>query len=181
MSGRLLDDAQHRAAAALVEVPPSVLELGERFAAAGFAMALVGGTVRDAVLGRSSPDIDLTTDARPEQVLSLLEGWAQRSWEVGIAFGTVGARHGDHKLEITTYRAESYDRTSRKPDVSYGDSLVGDLHRRDFTVNAMALTLPDRKLVDPFGGLADLVQRVLRTPGSPESSFDDDPLRFIFK
>lgn len=174
-----LDDAQHRAAAALVEVPPSILELGERFAGGGFELALVGGTVRDAVLGRSSPDTDLTTDARPEQVLPLLEDWAHSTWDVGIAFGTVGARHGDHKLEITTYRAESYDRTSRKPDVSYGDSLVGDLLRRDFTINAMALTLPDRTLVDPFGGLADLVQRVLRTPGSPESSFDDDPLRMM--
>jgi len=179
VSDQSLDDAAHRAAAALVDVPAPVAELGERFAAAGFELALVGGTVRDAVLGRSSPDIDLTTDARPEEVQRLLEGWAHGTWDVGIAFGTVGARHGDEKLEITTYRAESYDRESRKPDVSYGDTLEGDLHRRDFTINAMALTLPNRVLVDPFGGLGDLVQRVLRTPGSPESSFDDDPLRMM--
>ena len=179
VSDQSIDDAQHRAAAALIDVPEPVAKLGARFAAAGFELSLVGGTVRDAVLGRPSPDIDLTTNARPDLVQSLLEGWAHNVWDVGIAFGTVGARHGDHKLEITTYRAEAYDRESRKPDVSYGDNLEGDLLRRDFTVNAMALTLPGNRLIDPFGGLGDLVKRVIRTPGLPESSFDDDPLRMV--
>ena len=155
------------------------LELGERFASAGHELALVGGPVRDALLGRWGDDLDLTTDARPEVVLDVVRGWADAVWDVGIAFGTVGVRKGEHKLEITTYRAEAYDRGSRKPEVSYGASLADDLRRRDFTVNAMAVRLPSFEFVDLHGGLDDLAAGVLRTPGTPEASFGDDPLRMM--
>ncbi len=155
------------------------VELGELFSAAGHELALVGGPVRDALLGRLGDDLDLTTDARPERVLELVAGWADATWDVGIAFGTVGVRKGEHKLEITTYRAEAYDRESRKPEVSYGDSLAEDLVRRDFTVNAMAVRLPSLEFVDLHGGLDDLAAQVLRTPGTPEDSFTDDPLRMM--
>ncbi|MFN8146332.1 MAG: CCA tRNA nucleotidyltransferase [Candidatus Nanopelagicales bacterium] len=167
------------ATAALVARAGVVVELGERFAAAGHELALVGGPVRDAFLGRPTDDLDVTTDARPEQVLALVDGWADATWDVGIAFGTVGLRKGDHKIEVTTYRAESYDASSRKPEVSYGTSLEEDLRRRDFTVNAMAVRLPSLELVDPFGGLDDLGAGLLRTPGTPEESFGDDPLRMM--
>ncbi len=175
----LLSEAQRRAVGELVRVSPVLEELGERFAAAGHQLALVGGSVRDALLGRLGNDLDLTTDARPEQVLALVKPWADAHWEVGIAFGTVGARKGRYLIEITTYRAEAYDRTSRKPQVTYGDSLQDDLVRRDFTVNAMALALPGSRFVDPYGGLRDLAARVLRTPGPPGDSFGDDPLRML--
>ena len=155
------------------------LELGRLFAAAGQELALVGGPVRDALLGRLVDDLDLTTDARPERVLEIVHGWADAVWDVGIAFGTVGVRKGEHKIEITTYRAEAYDRDSRKPDVSYGESLADDLARRDFTVNALAVRLPSLEFVDLHGGVADLRAAVLRTPGTPEQSFSDDPLRMM--
>ena len=155
------------------------LDLGRVFAAAGHELALVGGPVRDALLGRPVEDLDLTTDARPERVLELVEGWADAVWDIGIAFGTVGVRKGHHTIEITTYRAESYDRDSRKPEVSYGSSLAEDLVRRDFTVNAMAMRLPSCEFVDLHGGLADLRAGILRTPGTPEDSFSDDPLRML--
>jgi poly(A) polymerase len=167
------------AVALLRERTPVVEELGRLFAAAGHELALVGGPVRDAFLGRVGDDLDLTTDARPERVLALVEDWADATWDVGIAFGTVGVRKGDHKLEITTYRAEAYDRTSRKPEVSYGESLDDDLVRRDFTVNALAVRLPQWELVDLHDGVADLTAQVLRTPGTPEESFSDDPLRMM--
>ena len=167
------------ATAVLAQRAAVALDLGERFAAAGHELALVGGPVRDSFLGRDTDDLDLTTDARPERVLEVVAGWADATWEVGIAFGTVGVRKGDHKLEITTYRAEAYDAGSRKPEVSYGTSLEDDLRRRDFTVNAMAVRLPALELVDPFGGLADLEAGLLRTPGTPEESFTDDPLRMM--
>ncbi len=160
-------------------VPPEAAELGGIFAAAGHEIALVGGPVRDAFLGRATADLDLTTDAHPQAVLKLVRSWADALWDVGIAFGTVGVRKGDVQLEITTYRAEAYDRGSRKPDVAYGSSLLDDLARRDFTVNAMAVSLPDVVFVDPFDGLADLRAGVLRTPGTPEDSFSDDPLRMM--
>ncbi|SEG83066.1 poly(A) polymerase [Thermomonospora echinospora] len=160
-------------------IPPTADELGRRFAAAGHELALVGGPVRDALLSRPGKDVDLTTDAFPEQVLQLVEGWADAVWTIGIEFGTVGLRKGDLQLEITTYRSESYDPKSRKPDVAYGTSLVDDLARRDFAVNAMAARLPGHEFVDPFGGLADLRRKVLRTPGRPEDSFGDDPLRMM--
>ncbi len=171
--------AQRRAVAALVRVGPVLDELAARFAAAGHALALVGGSVRDALLGRLHSDLDLTTDAHPEQVLRIVRPWADAHWDVGIAFGTIGARKGDYVIEITTYRAESYDPSSRKPEVTYGRSLEADLARRDFAVNAMAVLLPERRFVDPYGGLRDLAQRLLRTPGSPHDSFSDDPLRMM--
>jgi poly(A) polymerase len=170
-----------RVSAAPASHPPVVDELGKRFAAAGHEIALVGGPVRDALLGRLDrlDDLDFTTSARPAEVLSLLSGWADAVWDVGIAFGTVGAQKDGYRLEVTTYRSEAYDRDSRKPEVTYGDSLEGDLLRRDFTVNAMAVVLPDRSLVDPFGGVVDLERRVLRTPATPQESFSDDPLRMM--
>jgi poly(A) polymerase len=169
-----------RAALALLRERAAVVEeLGTLFAGAGHELALVGGPVRDAFLGRVVDDLDLTTDARPERVLEVVAGWADATWDVGIAFGTVGVRKGDHKLEITTYRAEAYDRTSRKPEVTYGDSLADDLVRRDFTVNALAVRLPSWELVDLHDGVGDLGRRVLRTPGTPEESFSDDPLRMM--
>jgi poly(A) polymerase len=167
------------AAALLAAVSPLANELGELFAAAGHQLALVGGPVRDVFLGRASGDIDLTTDAPPDQVQAIVRGWADQVWTVGIAFGTVGLRKGGSTFEITTYRSESYDRSSRKPIVTYGRSLEDDLARRDFTVNAMAARLPGHEIVDPFGGLADLQHKVLRTPGAPQQSFTDDPLRIL--
>ncbi|MFC0040580.1 CCA tRNA nucleotidyltransferase [Actinomadura rayongensis] len=158
---------------------PVAEALGERFAAAGHELALVGGPVRDALLRRPTKDVDLTTDAPPERILALIDGWADAVWTVGIEFGTVGLRKDGHELEITTYRSESYDPKSRKPDVVYGTSLVEDLRRRDFAVNAMAARLPDYEFVDPFGGLTDLKDGLLRTPGRPEDSFGDDPLRML--
>ncbi|GAA3423871.1 CCA tRNA nucleotidyltransferase [Streptosporangium sandarakinum] len=161
------------------KIAPVADELGELFAADGHQIALVGGSVRDVFLGRIGNDLDLTTDARPETVLALVRDWADSVWTVGIDFGTVGVRKDGWLLEITTYRSESYDPASRKPEVSYGDTLEGDLARRDFAINAMALRLPSREFVDPHGGLDDLHARMLRTPGPPERSFDDDPLRML--
>jgi len=174
-----LTHVQQQAVVELVRVAPVVDELGARFAAAGFRLALVGGSVRDALLGRLGHDLDFTTDARPDAIAKLLEGWADAIWDVGREFGTIAARRGEYELEITTYRSEAYDPESRKPAVEYDDSLDGDLVRRDFTVNAMALTLPDHAFVDPHGGLLDLAAGQLRTPGTPESSFSDDPLRMM--
>jgi poly(A) polymerase len=175
-----IKERQLQAAAALLAIRfPVATELGELFAIAGHELALVGGPVRDAFLDRQSPDIDLTTDATPQRVLEVVAGWADQVWTIGIDFGTVGIRKGGQTLEITTYRSDAYDRTSRKPVVSYGKSLEEDLARRDFTVNAMAARLPGYELVDPSGGLADLRRNVLRTPGAPEVSFADDPLRIM--
>ncbi|GAA2474204.1 CCA tRNA nucleotidyltransferase [Streptomyces gobitricini] len=182
-----LSQVQHRAVSELLCVSPVADDLARRFQEAGFSLALVGGSVRDALLGRLGNDLDFTTDARPEDVLKIVRPWADAVWEVGIAFGTVGvqkaARGGDaeqiFQIEITTYRSEAYDRTSRKPEVSYGDSIEEDLVRRDFTVNAMAVALPEKEFIDPHGGLEDLAERVLRTPGTPEDSFSDDPLRMM--
>jgi poly(A) polymerase len=175
-----LNERQLKAAAKLLAgVSPYVAELGALFAAAGHELALVGGPVRDVFLGRPSQDLDLTTDARPDRIQEITRGWADQTWTVGIAFGTVGLRKGSRTFEITTYRADSYDRISRKPDVTYGESLEADLARRDFTVNAMAARLPGYQLVDPFGGLQDLRRHSLRTPGAAEESFSDDPLRIL--
>ena len=162
-----------------VTLPKFVVELGERFADAGHELALVGGPVRDMFLGSSVTDLDFTTDAVPETIQQVLTGWAHAQWDIGAAFGTIGARYGDWIVEITTYRDEQYDPDSRKPEVVFGTELVEDLRRRDFTVNAMALRLPDFELVDPFGGIKALVAGVLETPGTPQSSFSDDPLRMM--
>ena len=172
---------QRKAAAALLRAntPPAVAELGDLFSRAGHELALVGGPVRDVFLGGRPKDLDLTTDAVPERVLEITRAWADRTWTVGIAFGTVGLRKRDDIFEITTYRSEAYDRSSRKPEVEYGTSLVADLERRDFTINAMAARLPSFELADPFGGLEALREKVIRTPGRPEDSFSDDPLRIL--
>ena len=174
-----LADLRQRLGRALTEVSPVALDLGHRFAAVGRELALVGGPVRDAALGRTVADLDLTTDAPPQQVMELLADWADALWDVGVAFGTVGVRRGDVQVEITTYRSESYDVDSRKPAVAFGASLAGDLGRRDFTVNSMAVRLPDLVFVDPYGGLIDLAAGRLRTPNSPAESFSDDPLRMM--
>ena len=198
--GQPVSPAVQQTVRELVELAPVLGRLGERFTAAGFEIHLVGGSVRDALLaagsstnssgagtsgttssGRaSSGDLDVTTSARPEQVLDLLHGWAGSTWNTGIEFGTVGAEVDGVRLEITTYRADRYDRQSRNPEVAWGDSLADDLARRDFTVNAMAVSLgPDRTVTDPFGGLGDLLAGRLRTPGPAVDSFADDPLRML--
>jgi poly(A) polymerase len=175
-----MSNEQRKAVAALLrEQVPAVAEIGRLFARHGHELALVGGPVRDVLLGQQPGDLDLTTDATPDQVLKITSGWADRTWEVGIAFGTVGLRKDSAFFEITTYRSEQYERTSRRPGVRYGTSLEDDLGRRDFTVNAMAARLPDYEFTDPFGGFEALRERVLRTPGPPERSFGDDPLRIL--
>ncbi len=160
-------------------VPPLALELGERFVGAGFELALVGGWVRDALMRRGQADLDFTTNASPEQVIETVKGWADGIWDVGIRFGTVGViKNGEH-LEITTYRAEQYEEDSRKPTVNFGTSLNEDLARRDFSINAIALSLPDGEIHDPFGGISDIAAGLIRTPGAPTDSFSDDPLRMM--
>ncbi|MEI6590532.1 MAG: CCA tRNA nucleotidyltransferase [Actinomycetes bacterium] len=154
-------------------------KLGAAFESAGFELALVGGSVRDAFLGRTSPDLDFTTSAKPEQTQMILKPLVDAIWDIGKEFGTIGAKLGEDTIEITTYRAEAYDSDSRKPIVAFGDNLADDLVRRDFTVNSMALRLPDMVFVDPHDGLKDLIAGVLRTPGKPEDSFSDDPLRML--
>jgi poly(A) polymerase len=156
-------------------------EVAARFADAGLRLYLVGGVVRDAVLGRlhDEADLDFTTDARPDDIERVLAGWADATWDQGRRFGTIGARKGTRTVEITTHRAEAYQPDSRKPEVVFADAVEADLSRRDFTVNAMALSLPDLTLIDPFGGVADLAEHRLRTPLSPEESFTDDPLRMM--
>lgn len=174
---------RERAVATLVELSPVAVELGEIFERAGHELALVGGPVRDAFLGKASVDLDFATSARPEETERLLAAWADATWDVGKDFGTIGARRrrggDDVVVEVTTYRSDVYDGTSRKPEVAFGDNLEGDLSRRDFTVNAMAVRMPSLEFVDPFDGLADLARRLLRTPVTPEQSFDDDPLRMM--
>ena len=174
-----LVDVQAAVTAELDRIGPVIEELGARFADVGHELALVGGPVRDAMLGRRSNDLDFTTSARPEQTDRILKSWGDAWWDMGRDFGTIGARKGDWVVEVTTYRSEAYDPDSRKPQVAYGDTLAGDLGRRDFTVNAMAVRLPGREVEDPYGGLMDLAHRVLRTPGTPEQSFSDDPLRMM--
>ncbi|WP_201359377.1 CCA tRNA nucleotidyltransferase [Mycobacterium paraintracellulare] len=170
------------AAVALNRHAPMLAELGSAFEGAGHQLYLVGGSVRDALLGRLSPDLDFTTDARPEQVQNILRRWADNLWDTGIQFGTVGVGKGDHRLEITTFRADTYDQVSRNPDVQYGDRLEDDLVRRDFTANAMAVRITPEgpgEFLDPLGGLAALRERMLDTPAAPEVSFGDDPLRML--
>jgi poly(A) polymerase len=174
-----LTAAQRSAVAELLRVSPVADELGRRFAAAGFELHLVGGSVRDALLGRLGDDLDFCTDARPEDTLRLLTGWAEAIWETGREFGTIGAQRRGLRLEVTTFRADAYDGVTRNPVVAYGTGLLEDLRRRDFTVNAMAVSLPDHRFADPYGGLADLAARAIRTPGTPRESFGDDPLRML--
>ena len=165
----------------LIERAPLASSLAQAFKAKGFTLALVGGPVRDAILGRLGNDLDFTTNALPQESKKILQAWAENVWETGIAFGTVAGKRGDTTVEVTTYRSEQYDADSRKPEVEYGKDILGDLARRDFTVNSMALELTGEapEFIDPFNGLADLAKKVLRTPGKPNDSFNDDPLRMM--
>ncbi|HVV22360.1 MAG TPA: CCA tRNA nucleotidyltransferase [Pseudonocardiaceae bacterium] len=171
--------ARQNAVLTLMRLSPVTGELAKRFQAAGHSLYLVGGSVRDALLGRPITDLDFTTDARPTAIQRLLSGWADAQWDTGIAFGTVGARKADQTIEITTFRADAYDGHSRNPDVTFGDSIEGDLVRRDFTVNAMAVDLVTERFVDPHDGMSALLAGVLDTPAAPERSFGDDPLRML--
>jgi poly(A) polymerase len=158
---------------------PVVAVLAEAFAKAGHELAIVGGPVRDALLGRPVNDLDFTTDARPDDILRIVTPISSARWDIGRDFGTIGARVQREQVEITTFRADSYDGVTRKPTVEFGDTIEGDLVRRDFTVNSMALRVPGRTLVDPTGGVEDLVRGLLRTPSDPMVSFGDDPLRML--
>ena len=178
------DDAEllTRAAVELNRHGHVLREIGGRFALAGRELYLVGGTVRDAVLGRLTTDLDFTTDARPDEVQHIVRPWADAIWDTGIDFGTVGVGKAGHRLEITTFRADSYDQVSRNPEVRFGDSLEDDLVRRDFTANAMAVRITGDgpgEFCDPLGGLAAVRRRILDTPAAPEVSFGDDPLRML--
>ena len=184
-----LTASERRRIGALVQAEPALLMLARRFTSAGHELAIVGGPVRDALMERASQDWDLTTSALPEVIEELVAGWADAVWDVGREFGTIALRKGSAQIEITTYRSDEYDSTSRKPQVRFGDSLEGDLSRRDFAVNSMAVRIsagPDPDdgaiewtFVDPHGGLADLTAGVLRTPVAAGISFGDDPLRMM--
>ena len=165
----------------LIEKAPLASSLAQAFSAKGFTLALVGGPVRDAILGRLGNDLDFTTNAKPEESKKILQGWAEHVWDTGIAFGTVAGKLGDTTVEVTTYRSDVYGKDSRKPDVSYGETIEGDLSRRDFRINSMALELTGATpvFIDPFDGLSDLTKKILQTPGRPEDSFSDDPLRML--
>jgi len=176
-----LDAAGELAIRSLIERAPLASSLAQAFKEAGFKLALVGGPVRDAILGRLGNDLDFTTDAKPLETKKILQSWAEDVWDIGIDFGTIAGKRGDTTVEITTYRSDKYDLDSRKPEVEFGENIEGDLSRRDFTINAMALELTGAKpeFIDVFNGLADLSAKVLRTPVAPEQSFSDDPLRMM--
>ena len=165
----------------LIEKAPLASSLAQAFSAKGYTLALVGGPVRDAILGRLGNDLDFTTNAKPEESKKILHGWAEHVWDTGIAFGTVAGKLGDTTVEVTTYRSDVYEKDSRKPEVSYGENIEGDLSRRDFRINSMALELTGvtPQFIDPFDGLSDLTKKILQTPGKPEDSFSDDPLRML--
>lgn len=176
-----LDAAGELAIRSLIERAPLASSLAQAYKAAGYKLALVGGPVRDAILGRLGNDLDFTTDAKPLESKKILSSWAENVWDTGIEFGTVAGKRGETTVEVTTYRSDKYDPESRKPEVEFGENINGDLSRRDFTVNAMALELTGDKpeFIDIFNGLADLTSKILRTPVSPEQSFSDDPLRMM--
>ncbi len=178
---RTLGAAGELAIASLIERAPLASSLAQAFKAQGFSLALVGGSVRDALLGRLGNDLDFTTNAKPQESKKILQSWAENIWDTGIEFGTVAGKRGETTVEVTTYRTESYDPESRKPEVVYGENIEGDLSRRDFTVNSMALELTEDKpkFIDPFNGIGDLSKKVLRTPTKAENSFSDDPLRMM--
>ena len=176
-----LDAAGELAIRSLIERAPLASSLAQAFKEAGFKLALVGGPVRDAILGRLGNDLDFTTDSKPLETKKILQSWAEDVWDIGIDFGTIAGKRGDTTVEITTYRSDKYDLDSRKPEVKFGENIEGDLSRRDFTVNAMALELTGAKpeFIDVFNGLTDLSAKILRTPVTPEQSFSDDPLRMM--
>ncbi len=176
-----IDAAAQLAITTLTKQAPDASELAKLFKVAGFKLALVGGPVRDAILGRLGNDLDFTTDAHPKDSEKILKKWADSVWDIGAAFGTVAGKKDEITVEITTYRSESYDPTSRKPDVEFGKSIEADLARRDFTINAMALelTTDEPTFIDLFNGVADLQKKIIKTPGKPEDSFSDDPLRMM--
>ena len=176
-----IDAATQLAITTLSKQAPAATDLAKQFKSAGFKLALVGGPVRDAILGRLGNDLDFTTDALPKQSEKILEKWADSVWDIGAAFGTVAGKKGEITVEITTYRSESYDPSSRKPDVEFGKSIEADLARRDFTINAMALELTTEQptFIDLFNGVTDLQNKLIKTPGKPEDSFTDDPLRMM--
>jgi poly(A) polymerase len=176
-----IDAAAQIAITTLTNQAPAATELAKLFKVAGFKLALVGGPVRDAILGRLGNDLDFTTDAHPKDIERILNKWADSVWDIGAAFGTVAGKKDEITVEITTYRSESYDPTSRKPDVEFGKSIESDLARRDFTVNAMALelTTDEPTFIDLFNGVVDLQKKIIKTPGKPEGSFSDDPLRMM--
>ena len=165
----------------LTKQAPAATSLATAFKAAGFKLALVGGPVRDAILGRLGNDLDFTTNARPKESEKILNKWADSVWDIGAAFGTVAGKKGEITVEITTYRSENYEKDSRKPSVEFGENIEGDLSRRDFTINAMALelTTDEPTFIDLFNGVEDLQNKVIKTPGKPEDSFTDDPLRMM--
>ncbi len=173
--------ASQLATSTLLEKAPVASSLARAFSEAGFTLALVGGPVRDAILGRLGNDLDFTTNARPEATKKILKVWADSIWETGAAFGTIAGKKGDVTVEVTTYRSENYDPQSRKPEVNFGDSIEGDLSRRDFTINCLALELTKEKpeFIDLFNGVEDLAKKVLRAPGDPDVLFGDDPLRMM--
>jgi poly(A) polymerase len=174
-----LSASERDAIAALLRISPIADEIGARFEAAGHDLHLVGGSVRDALLGRLGDDLDFATSAHPDETQRILDGWAEAIWTTGAEFGTIGAARHGLRLEITTYRAEAYDGVTRNPVVEYGTSLLDDLRRRDFTINAMAVSVPEHRFTDPYGGLADLKHGVIRTPATARESFGDDPLRML--
>ena len=165
----------------LITAAPLASSLAQAFKEKGFRLALVGGSVRDAIIGRLGNDLDFTTDAHPHETKKILKTWAEHVWDTGIAFGTIAGKLGETTVEVTTYRSEKYEENSRNPDVEFGDTIEGDLSRRDFTVNSMALELTTQQteFIDPFGGLEDLKKKILRTPASAGQSFSDDPLRMM--
>jgi poly(A) polymerase len=165
----------------LTKQAPAATSLATAFKAAGFKLALVGGPVRDAILGRLGNDLDFTTNAHPKESEKILKKWADSVWDIGAAFGTVAGKKGEITVEITTYRSENYEKDSRKPSVEFGENIEGDLSRRDFTINAMALelTTDEPTFIDLFNGVADLQNKIIKTPGKPSDSFTDDPLRMM--
>jgi len=176
-----IDAAAQLAITTLTSQAPEATELASLFKSAGYKLALVGGPVRDAILGRLGNDLDFTTDAHPKDCEKILNKWADSVWDIGAAFGTVAGKKGEITVEVTTYRSESYDSSSRKPNVEFGKTIEGDLARRDFTINAMALelTTPEPTFIDLFNGVADLQNKLIKTPGKAEESFSDDPLRMM--
>lgn len=160
------------------ELPKKIITLSELFPP-DKPLYLVGGAVRDLLLGKTPVDWDFATDARPDEIISFVKQWADSLWTVGIKFGTVGVLKNNIRYEITTFRADFYTQNSRRPEVTFSDSIEDDLLRRDFTINAIAYLIKEKKAVDPFGGIKDLKEKLLRTPRDTRTCFKEDPLRML--